>query len=243
MGRGPVDTPIASLELKIKNRKLSDLLASYSDKDSPEYISNKDDRDEARDKLRADNPEWVDDIRRIEAIEHLADDATTEEWVARGRVVDEFTAGSSEAKVWLADHYKTFQWALDQELLTDDGSDWNVNVLRINAEWREKDDAYDDIQFDDESRQRDERAAYLEANPQYARARRRRDAWGFGFPALLIEDYVDYYMLTTNDARNRFLLDHTLFYQMAIQLLGWKPRTIIVPGLIPIAAPLPPEAR
>ena len=129
---------------------------------------------------------------------------------------------------------------MEQELLTDDGHHWNVPVLRINAEWREQDDEYQAIVFhDDEKKQREEREKYLEANPEYARARRRRDAWNFGFPEFLIEDYVDYYMLTTNDARNRFLVEHTLFYSMALQILGWKPKAIITPGIgIPISRPL-----
>ncbi len=236
-------TPLRALELKVEHRSLFDEYNGYADKDSPFYIDDRDERTEARDKLRADNPEWGDDIRRIEAIENLATDSIIEEWVERGRIVDEFSAGSSEAKVWLVDHPDAWKWALEQELLTDDGKDWNVPVLRINAKWREQDDAYDAIQFDDGTEQRDEREKYLLANPEYARARRRRDAWGFGFPALLIEDYVNYYMFTTTAERNRFLLTHQLFYQMALQLLGWKPKTIIVPGIIPISAPLPAEAR
>lgn len=238
------DTPLRALELQVQHRELFDEYNGYADRDSPFYIENTNDRTEARDKLRADNPEWVDDTRRIEAIENLASDEVIEEWVERGRIVDEFSGGSSEAKVWLVDHPETWKWALEQELLTDDGSDWNVPVLRINAEWREQDDEYDAIQFDDEKEQREARERYLEAHPEYAKARRRRDAWNFGFPAFLIEDYVNYYLLTTTAAQNQFLIEHGLFYSMALQLLGWKPRKGITEGAgIPISGPLPAEAR
>ena len=199
---------------------------NFGNKESDLYIEDNDERAEARKQFKTDHPEWVDDMRRIEAIDHDAPTLIIEEWVERGRIVDEFSGSSSEVKVWLVDHPETWEWALDQELLTDNGSDWNVPVLRINAEWREKDDAYDAIQFDDDAEQRDARERYLKANPEYAKARRRRDAWNAGFPFFLIEDYVEYYEITDNEGQKKFLREHPVFYNLALELLGWKRRDL-----------------
>ncbi|KKN70399.1 hypothetical protein LCGC14_0430940 [marine sediment metagenome] len=225
-GLEPIDTLIASLELKVKNRALFDLFDSYSDKDSPNYVEEKEEREDARERLRLDNPEWVDDIRRIEAIEHLASDDIIEEWVERGRLVDKFTAGSSEVKVWLIDHPESFKWALDQGLLTDDGKGWNEGVLRINAQWGEWDDWYDALQGKDTAETTRLRKLALLFFPEYAKARRRRDAHQNNFPEHLIEDYVEYYMLTDNEDRKAFLREHTEFYRAALDILGWKPRDL-----------------
>lgn len=213
--RQPIETPVESLELKVKHRELFDLYDAYSDKDSPLYIEDDDARDEARDKLKADNPEWADDMRRIEAIEHGAPDDVIEEWVERGQIVDEFNAGSSEAMVWLIDHPEAFQWALDQELLTDDGSDWNVPVIRINAKWRTEDGEYDALETTEE------RLAYLVDNEEYRKDRRRRDAYGMDFPDTQIENYVAYYELPAKGFRQeRFLLENKEFAKAMHEIAG-----------------------
>ena len=207
------DTPVASLELKVKNRALFDTLDSYSDKDSPDYIADDKKRTEAVAKLRLDNPEWVDDTRRIEALEVGADDAPTdskivEAWVKRGNTVDEFGGGSSETKVWLLDNPEVHKWALANELLTDDGSGWNEPVLRINVKYREEDNWYNEGIPDKNkgivniAARNDaiakERKDYLTKNPEYEKDRYRRDAHGIvsptyePFPKDQIETYVDY---------------------------------------------------
>ena len=193
LNREEIDTPIASLELKVKHRALFDLRDSYSDKDSLAYLDDKvkdaeglTARDRAQAKLKADNPEWVDDTRRIEAIENQADALIIEAWVERGRLIDEFDAGSSKAKVWLIDNPDVHKWALEQKLLTDDGSDWNVPVLRINVEWQEQDEEYQAI-LDKypgvPTEQRDDIKAFLAKpeNAEYAIARIQRDGYNLGF--------------------------------------------------------------
>jgi len=206
-GLDPVETPVGSLELKIKHRELYDTISGYGDKDSPLYIEDDEEREGARDKLKVDNPEWVDDMRRVEAIEHEASDDIVESWVERGKLVDEFSAGSSNVKVWLIDHPEVHKWALDQELLTDDGSDWNVPVLRINAEFRQNDIEYEELNTTEE------RELYLTHHGAYKIARRRRDAYGIGLPEDLIDDYVTYYnMEKTGYDDERFLIEHPEFY-------------------------------
>jgi len=124
----PIETPLEALELKVEHRGLFD-----------EYDALE--TDEERAKLKADNPEWVDDMRRIEAIEKLGEDFQ-DDWVDRGHTIDEFGAGSSEAKVWLLDHPDIHKWAIDNGLLTDDGSDWDEERLRANVKWKEFEASY-----------------------------------------------------------------------------------------------------
>lgn len=227
-GLDPIETPIASLELKVKHRELFNTISRYSDKDSPLYIEDDEARDEARDKLKADNPEWVDDIRRIEAIEHNFTEKSIEEWVERGRVVDEFNAGSSEAKIWLIDHPETFKQALDVELLTDDGSDWNIPVLRLNAKWREQDEKYEGFgdkespfYIEDDAERQEARDKYLARDEYYRKDRRRREAYGDGFPEEQIENFVEYHELPTKGFRQeRFLIENKGFAKAMHEIKG-----------------------
>ncbi|KKM23888.1 hypothetical protein LCGC14_1610630, partial [marine sediment metagenome] len=129
-------------------------LPSIPDKDDPEYENG---REFARAKLKDDNPEWVADKRRIEALQNDATDEVADAWVDRGRKADEFSAGSPEASLAMADDLDTYRWALDEGLLTDDGglpdgdprleggrrsAQWNIPVLRLDVKWREQDDLY-----------------------------------------------------------------------------------------------------
>ncbi len=66
-----VDTPIASLELKVKNRTNFDKLSGFSDVNSPDYIVDDKARAKAISDFKTTNPQFVDDTRRIEAIEAL----------------------------------------------------------------------------------------------------------------------------------------------------------------------------
>ena len=215
-GLQPIDTPIEALELKVKNRELSDEYDSFNDKDSANYIEDADAREEKRKQYLIDNPEFNDDRRRIQAIENSATGETIEEWVDRGNTADEFGAGSSEAKVWLLDHPDTFTWALEQKLLTDDGSDWNEPVLRINTEWSKWDDLYDvaaDVVIDGvEFTAKQVRDAILQVSPEYAIARMKRNAYGEGVPAQLIDQWVEYYSLPLGKARTDYLISHPAYY-------------------------------
>jgi len=202
LGRQLVETPIRALELKIKGRELSDQYDALE-------------TDEDRAKLKADNPEWVADMRRIEAIEHGASDDVIEGWVERGKLVDEFSAGSSEVKLWLIDHPETFKWALDQELLTDDGSDWDERALRLNMEMQGLD----------------------EDSEQYKTLRYRRDAYQKDFPENLIDTYVEWYsgpaLKKPTDWKydlwyedDWFLIEHPEFYKTMLGRKIWKPREL-----------------
>jgi len=209
---GEVDTPIASLEIKTKTgyRNVYKKIQELGDKDSPDYIPDEKARADAIKKLKT--PEYLDDTRRIEAIEKGTNETPTdkkivEAWVDRGKTIDQFTASSSEVKVWLLDHPDVWKWALDNEMLTDDGKDWNEPVLRINATWREQDKAYDALQVEG-----DTRAKYLAANKDYRIARRQRDFYSLRIPEAtdnLRDKYVDFYELPDKGfVKEHYLLDN-----------------------------------
>ncbi|MFA5378356.1 MAG: hypothetical protein WC455_21560, partial [Dehalococcoidia bacterium] len=85
--REPITDNKKSLELKVKWREIQDKYDSYSDNESTAYlpsISNKADpdyktgREYAREQLRTDNPEYVDDLVRMEALDKGASDDIAE---------------------------------------------------------------------------------------------------------------------------------------------------------------------
>lgn len=200
------DVPTPSLELKTKHRNL------YDAWDEAKDIEDLDKREAAIDKIMLTDVggglQFRDILRQVEAIEKGTNEKPTPDkivnaWVGRGRVVDEFTAGSSEAKMWLVDNVDAYRWALEKELLTDDGGlpdndvyilengrssvQWNIPVLTINRMWREQDTYYNEtipenhahISNDDERTKAIaiERAAYLEEEVEYRLDRLRRRAY------------------------------------------------------------------
>ena len=193
--RNPIETPVRSLELKILHRpqfEAYDLLET----------------DEERAAFKAANPEWVDNMRRMEAIENAASDEIVESWVKRGNIIDEFGAGSSEAMVWFLDNPEVHEWARGVWPDKYDPTDWNEPVLRINAKWRETDEKYDSIAGDDTEARR----LFLAANEEYRKDRRRREALGDGFSEAMVEKFVEYWELPVKGFRQeRFLLDNPDF--------------------------------
>jgi hypothetical protein len=186
---------------------------NYGNPESGIYIEDDDERAKVRQQFKLDNPEWVDDMRRIEAIDLEASDRIIEAWVDRGHIIDDHSAGSSEAKVWLLDNPDIHKWALDNELLTDDGSKWNEPVLRLNAKWRVQDEEYDALPGEGDAREN-----YMLNNEAYRKDRRRRDAYGAEGPAgetfseVQVEQYVTYYELPVRGFRQeRYLLENPDF--------------------------------
>ena len=159
LGRQPVTTSIEALELKIASRDL--------DPESQEY---------------------KDNGARIEAISKDGSEFQ-DKWVERGQTVDEFGGGSSEAKVWLLDNPTVHKWALDAELLTDDGSDWDKNVLRLNVEMAKLD----------------------EESEEYKRLALEKRAYQT-VPDGMVSRYLEYYNLPlTGYRRERYLLENPEF--------------------------------
>ncbi len=198
-------------ELEQKNFDLTTEYDNFGNMEASNFIEDSEERRLAREKFKADNPEWVADMRRIEAIDNDASNVIIEKWVDRGVAIDEFGSSSSQAKVWLIDNPETHTWALDSELLTETSDGWNVPVLRINVKWAKEDDFYNigipDKHKGTENRDErdalvaDERERYLLNNPEYNRDRYRRDARSLvddefnRFPEESIETYVNYYII------------------------------------------------
>ncbi len=214
-------------DLKVGTFELDTLEASYSNAASPNWIAADKTieidgvevnlRTHTIAQLKDDNPEWVADNRRIEALQKDATEEIAESWVDRGRKVDEFSAGSPEASLAMVDDLDTYRWALDEGLLTDDGglpdgdprlaagrqsAQWNIPVLRLDVKWREQDDLWDSysdpdsanfIPADEVDKREQARALLLAGNDDYRQDRRRREAFQRDVPEDLIENYVGYY--------------------------------------------------
>ncbi len=188
-------------ELQKKGFDLDTEYENYGNTESPLFIKDEKLRQEAREKLKEDNPTWVADLRRIEAIDHDATDKLTEGWAERGKVVDEFGSSSSEVKVWLIDRPEVHRWALEQGLLSDDGSDWNETVLRINVRL----------------------ATLTEGSVEYNLLKRKREAHMDDFPENLIDTYVDWFETERGGYEDDwFLMDNPEFHQALVDTGIWK---------------------
>ncbi|KKL85983.1 hypothetical protein LCGC14_1949240, partial [marine sediment metagenome] len=200
-------------ELEKKWFDLNTEYENYGNSESSLFLEDDDKRKEAREKLKLDNPDWIADLARIEAIDHDASDAIVEKWAEREKETIEFGSSSAEAKVWLIDNPEVHEWALEQKLLEDDGSDWNEPVLRINVEWAVQDEEYYngistrfesienlDLRADKITQAREQ---YYIENPEYYKAVYRRDAHSYVGPA---PDYK-HFPVELKDKNGNLLLD------------------------------------
>ncbi|KKN04912.1 hypothetical protein LCGC14_1092640, partial [marine sediment metagenome] len=158
-GFDPVETPIAALELLVKDRVfydqedlLRDTLPSIADKEAENY---KDGYQWAIEQLKAANQDWVDRERAVEALKKGTNEEPTPQehvdfFVERGRKSDEFSSGSMEVKVHSADNLESYRWLLDNfEDIEDDGGlpdddprvaagrhseKWNLPKMRLEAD-------------------------------------------------------------------------------------------------------------
>ena len=193
------DLPITVYELLITDRALyeeeqlfRDTLPRVEDPDDPNYVNG---YQSAIAGLKTDNQVWVDNMRRIEALKVGSDEEPTKDefvsgWVERGHIIDAHSPGSAEALIWLRDNPKVHEWALDRGLLSDDGADWNVPVLRITAAHRETDAAYAQIGSEDTSARRGFRLRH----PEWAddQARKQAYQWDPEMPPVMVEAHVAY---------------------------------------------------
>jgi len=166
-----------AIRLQAKNVKEDAHWNTLGDKNSPEtYIDDVDKRRAAFFKQFPDSV-YFDDLEKVEAYKVGFTDKEAGLWAERGRLLGTVEPQSAEAKIWLVDHQGVFDKAYDAGLLTDNGSTWNVPALRITVKWRAQDNEYNAIDGDDS----EARAAYLAANTEYRKDRRRREAYQAGF--------------------------------------------------------------
>lgn len=96
--------------------------------------------------------------------------------------------------------------------------DDNPKVLQLSVQYSKQDDEYEALEAEAAKQ-------YLASNPEYARARRIRDAYENDFPEAQVENYADYYSLpTAGYDQEWFLIEHPDFYTAALEELGWKPK-------------------
>jgi hypothetical protein len=224
------DTPREALELKIKHRDLFDLMDNYSDKDSANYLDDtiivkdgKTARQIAVEKLKADNPDWVEDMHRIDAIEkgtfdNPTSDAIINEHLEYSKIIDTEGLGSTsaEAMLYRVDNPDYNEWRMSEA--------WGDNSLqpvdqtkiagwRIDVKYRKQDAEYDAL-----PETGPERADYLATHEEYRLDRRRREAYaltnkeGVTFPLEQVENYVTYYETDSKGFRQeRYLLENPDF--------------------------------
>ena len=210
-------TPV--FELKQKTYDLSTEYENYGNPESVTYILDDDARAEARDKLKADNPEWVADLRRIEAMETEAPENIVEQWVELGKITDEFGANSAEVKLFRLEHGELTNWAMENQGWTGNVGFRGMEYYRLQIKWREAEEEYEVIE------DTEERVRYLEAHPDFRDDRRRMDAMEHEIPENLIKDYVEYYQLERKGYEDDwFLMEHKVFYDIMIDKELWKPR-------------------
>lgn len=124
--------------------------------------------------------------------------------------VNEFTAGSAEARLIRLENPEFQAWGKEAYDWKD--IDTHIESLRISVKWGEMDDKYDALDPDD-------RPAFLEANPEYADDRRRRDAYSIDLPENLIEDYVEWHKTPRSGyGDDWFLMEHKDFYDAMVGL-------------------------
>ncbi len=197
LGLKPTDTPIASLELKVKNRDKFDKLEGFSDKDSVDYVADEKAMAEAVKKFKAANPEFVDDTRRIEAIEKGTDQIpTTEDIISQhvdyGKLNDKEGVGSSSAEVMLyrVDNPEYDKWRQDTAIWGDQAlkpvDQSRIPIWRIDVEMDKLD----------------------EGSSEYMVLKRQKEAHTEGF-GNFVDDYVTYYdeLPVSGYRRDRMLYD------------------------------------
>lgn len=221
----------AVTQLKIKHADLFELWDAYAGLDDEiEDAEGLTARDRARQEIELNNPDFVDDKRRIEALSQGTEDMPTleeivEAWVDRGRIIDEYGASSAEAKLWLIDNRESHQWALDHALLSDDGTDWNEPILRLIVQHGENFDLYgaygdmtSDRYVDDDEQRRAARQRLLFDEDHnltpFGEAYYTKQAASEGYSEAIWTDYVEYSGLPIwGSWRERFLLDNIAFYK------------------------------
>ncbi|MBA7565607.1 hypothetical protein ES708_07292 [subsurface metagenome] len=204
----PITTPIESLEISVKYREQDDwydegIKAKYTDEDSPDYIGDVGDRQDAIEEEKKqyliDNSDYADDRRRRDAYGLELPSNQIEvyvEWFStdkRGYTDDWF----------LLEHRDFYDTMVDLKQMEerDFSGVPDVKWRYLWDNWAALDDKYDgysdrDSEFylsPEGTAREDARAELLANNPQYRRDRRRRKAVVIGFPEDLLDDYVGYF--------------------------------------------------
>jgi len=145
------------------------------------------------------------------------------------QLVAEFGGNSAEARLYKLDHPEWFRWGQEQH-------DWyevedHRESLKISVKWRDLDEQYSKPQGRTEERRRVFRESLLAANPEYARDRRRRDAYDMKLQESLVETYVDWYIDYSQKPEGLegdwyeddwFLMENMDFYNAMVAAGAWQ---------------------
>ncbi len=241
LGLQPISTPIKSLELQVKWREESDKRDAWGDRDSEMYIEDDDARQEAYDKQYADNPEFRDDMRSVEGygFGFSADQV--------GNYVEYYNLPEKgyQQERYLLEHPEFYEAMIELKGKVPFDEGYKVPDAKydeIYSEWEELFEQYDNVTGTESEREL-VREALLNDNPEFRKARRRREAYGKFIPEAQIEDYVDYYEIPPKSSDewyatysnvpyyedDWFLMEHPEFYKIMIdpEIMGeaaWQPR-------------------
>jgi len=221
------DESIEALTLRDKWKDLIAERDSWKNKSSDAYIPedemimvegkevNK--RQWTYDKQMADNPEFRDDMRKLDvyqlsksnpdAFGELMPEDIIAEYLPYAEKVDEFGAASAEAKLYRYDSEHLNQFGLKPNTFAAEGwselDESRVPIWRIDVKYRTEDAEYDALETPQD------RQEYLLKHEDYRKERRRREGYIKGIPEAEIENYVGYYELPTRGYwRERFLVEH-----------------------------------
>jgi len=236
----PVTTPIESLELQVKWRDESDLRDDWGDRDSPLYIEDDTERQAKYDEQYAGNPEFRDDMRRVEGYGFRFPGDQIENYVEYYNLSEK----GYEQERYLLEHPEFYQSMIDLKDKVPFDKGYKVPDAKydeIYHEWEELFEQYDNV-TGTESERDITREAILRDNPEFRKARRRREAYGRYIPADQVEDYVGYYEIPPKSSDDWYvnhpnesyyeddwyLMEHPEFYKVMIDpaILGddaWNP--------------------
>jgi len=204
LGRGEIDEVKESLEISVKYRDLDDLYDSYSDRFSPNYIEDDNERADAREKLLSDNPDYATDRRRRDAYNTGLEGDLIEDYVewfetSRKGYGDDW---------WLMEHQDFYDKMTDLYMTTEGAQGLaprdfskvpDIKWHSLWEDWVDLDAKYDgagDIFSEYYIASDDARAKYrkeLLANSAYRKVRRKREAIEYGLAEDLLDIYVGFY--------------------------------------------------
>jgi len=231
LGREPIEDNIEALRLQIENRTLSDEYVGYCDKDSPFYIENEDARERARETFKENNPDWVDDMNRVDAYKMDFPEEQIENYVEYYSLPEK----GFERERYLLDNPDFYNSMVELKGIVPFDADYKVPDARYDEIYREYEDlfeAYDNV-TGTESERADKREQILKDNPDFARARREREAYGLFLPEDLVEDYADWYEIEKAEdvdysagwyEDDWFLMEREDFYNKMVELGIWQPK-------------------
>ena len=215
------------------------IIAKWREVDELYDAVDKDDAD-AVDAFKAAHKEWNDDNRRKDAFgwDRDIDLKIVEAHVKQGNLADEFSSNSAEVMLARFDDTSGLEKFRTDPANAEEGfalqpiDPKDVPKWRIDAANRENDAQYDAIKFDDNSKQRTERDAFLDENPGYARDRRERQFYEIGLELdddriNLLKPFADYKLLPTKGFRGeRFLKEHPDLYKLLLDEKAMKGNAI-----------------